>query len=208
MSLKSKILISILVILYTVGLFGISMPQYRNMFLALSDINLFVSFLILVIARKRTIGLWYLFLAFTFFVGMAVEWIGVHTGYLFGNYEYGQNLGRKFDGIPYVIGINWGLIVVSSATLSKHFFRHSYLTPFLGALIMVGFDILMEPVAIASDFWSWQDGYIPIFNYVCWFIVGLVLQLIYHFFKLNESNKVNDSLFVIMTMFFIILNIL
>jgi putative membrane protein len=72
---------------------------------------------------------------------------------------------------------------------------------------MVGFDVLMEPVAISSDFWTWIDGYIPIYNYVCWFLVGLFLQLIYHFFKLNESNKVNDSLFVIMTLFFIILNI-
>jgi putative membrane protein len=65
----------------------------------------------------------------------------------------------------------------------------------------------MEPVAISSDFWSWTDGYIPIYNYVCWFIVGLFLQLIYHFFKLNEANKVNDALFIIMTLFFIILNI-
>ncbi len=207
MSLKSKILISILVILYTVGVFGILTPQYRNMFLALSDVNLYISFLILVIARKRKVRSWYIFIAFTFLIGMLVEWVGVHTGYLFGNYEYGQNLGRKFDGIPYVIGCNWALIVISSATLAKHFFRQSYLTPFFAAIIMVILDIFMEPVAISSDFWNWDDGFIPVYNYVCWFLVGLFLQLIYHFFKLNEANKVNDSLFVIMTLFFIILNI-
>ncbi len=207
MSLKIKILIAVLVILYTVGVFGIMTPQYRTMFLALSDVNLFISFLILIIARKRKISKWYLFIAFTFIVGMAVEWIGVHTGYLFGNYEYGHNLGRKLDGIPYVIGFNWALIVICSATLAKHFFRYSYLTPLFASLIMVGFDILMEPVAISSDFWTWNDGYIPIFNYVCWFLVGIFLQLIYHYFKLNESNKVNDSLFLIMSLFFIILNI-
>jgi putative membrane protein len=207
MSLKSKILISVLLILYTVGVFGILTPQYRNMFLALSDVNLYISFFILIFARKRKVGNWYLFIAFTFLVGMLVEWVGVHTGYLFGNYEYGQNLGQKFDGIPYVIGCNWALIVVSSATLAKHFFRHSYLTPIFAAIIMVILDIFMEPVAISSDFWSWTNGYIPIYNFVCWFFIGLVLQLIYHFFKLNESNKVNDALFVIMTLFFIILNI-
>ena len=143
MSLKSKILISILLILYTVGVFGILTPQYRNMFLALSDVNLYISFFILIFARKRKVGSWYLFIAFTFLVGMLVEWVGVHTGYLFGNYEYGQNLGRKFDGIPYVIGCNWALIVISSATLAKHFFRHSYLTPFFAAIIMVILDIFM-----------------------------------------------------------------
>jgi putative membrane protein len=207
MSQKNKILISILLILYTVGVFGILNPQYRNVFLALSDVNLYISFVILLIARNQKDRNWYLFIGFAFLVGMLVEWVGVHTGYLFGNYEYGQNLGRKFDGIPYVIGCNWALIVISSATLAKHFFRHSYLTPFFAAIIMVILDIFMEPVAISSDFWSWTDGYIPIYNYVCWFIIGLVLQLIYHFFKLNESNKVNDALFVIMTLFFIILNI-
>jgi len=207
MSLKKKILISILVILYSVGIFGIITPQYRNMFLALSDVNLLISFIILVIARKRKVWKWYAFIAFTFLVGMAVEWIGVHTGYLFGNYEYGQNLGRKLDGIPYVIGFNWALIVVSSATLAKHFFRHSYFLPFFAALIMVGLDVLMEPVAVSIDFWTWTDGYIPLYNYVCWYFVGLFLQLIYHYFKLNEANKLNDALFVILTLFFIILNI-
>ncbi len=207
MSQKNKILISILVILYTVGVFGILTPQYRNMFLALSDVNLFISFLILLIARNQKDRNWYVFIAFAFIVGMAVEWIGVHTGYLFGNYEYGQNLGRKFDGIPLVIGCNWALIVVSSATFAKHFFKHTYLTPFFAAIIMVSLDIFMEPVAVSSDFWRWTDGYIPIYNYVCWLFIGLVLQLIYHFFKLNEANKVNDALFVIMSLFFIILNI-
>jgi putative membrane protein len=207
MSQKNKILISILVILYTVGVFGILTPQYRNMFLALSDVNLYISFLILLIARKSKIGLWYIFIGFTFLIGMTVEWIGVHTGYLFGNYEYGQNLGSKLDGIPYVIGCNWAVIVVSSASLAKYLFRHSYLTPILASILMVGFDILMEPVAISSDFWSWTNGYIPIYNYVCWLLVGLILQLIYHFFKLNETNKVNDALFIAMALFFIILNI-
>jgi len=75
MSQKNKILISILVILYTVGVFGILTPQYRNMFLALSDVNLYISFLILLIARKSKIGLWYIFIGFTFLIGMTVEWI-------------------------------------------------------------------------------------------------------------------------------------
>jgi putative membrane protein len=207
MSLKSKILISILVILHTVGVFGIITPQYSNMILDLTPVNLLICFLVLIAARKRKVWTWYAFIAFTFFIGMSVEWIGVHTGYLFGNYEYGQNLGDKLDGIPYVIGFNWALIVVSSATLAKHFFRYSILTPFVAALFMVGLDVLMEPVAVASDFWIWTDGYIPIYNYVCWYIVGLFLQLIYHLLKLNESNKVNDSLFVILALFFIILNI-
>jgi len=207
MSLFRKILISIIVVLYTVGAIGILLPQYRNLFLSLSDINLVISFFILIIARKRKIVGWYLFVLFAVVFGIVIEWIGVHTGYLFGNYEYGQNLGAKIYGIPYVIGLNWALIVISTATLTKHFIRSNYLAPFFAASIMVLFDIIMEPVAINLDFWIWKDGYIPIYNYVCWFFASLFLQGIYHLFKLNESNKLNDALFVTMTLFFIVLNI-
>jgi putative membrane protein len=73
---------------------------------------------------------------------------------------------------------------------------------------MVVLDFAIEPVAIQSDFWTWAGGVIPFFNYVCWFVVGLILQLVLHFTELNETNKVNDGLFVIMLLFFLSLNFL
>jgi putative membrane protein len=60
----------------------------------------------------------------------------------------------------------------------------------------------MEPVAITSDFWHWK-GDIPLYNYVCWFIVSLVLQAVYFRNQLAESNKVHDVLLFSMTVFFL-----
>jgi len=48
-----------------------------------------------------------------FWTGMAVEWIGVHTGSLFGDYYYGINMGFKLDGIPYLIGSNWAVRILA-----------------------------------------------------------------------------------------------
>ena len=39
--------------------------------------------------------------------GIGVEWLGVHSGLLFGDYSLGENFGPKFDGIPYLIGLTW-----------------------------------------------------------------------------------------------------
>ena len=72
---------------------------------------------------------------------------------------------------------------------------------------MLIFDIIMEPVAIKSQFWVWEGGDIPIYNYVCWFIIGFILQFIY-FSKIKDTpNKVFIALFTMMLLFFILLNL-
>ncbi|MEL7160387.1 MAG: carotenoid biosynthesis protein, partial [Bacteroidota bacterium] len=54
----------------------------------------------------------YLALGLVFFLaGMTAEWIGIHYDWLFGKYYYGDNLGWKFQGVPYLIGINWMILV-------------------------------------------------------------------------------------------------
>ena len=57
-----------------------------------------------------------------------------------------------------------------------------------------------------SDFLSWKNNVIPLYNYLCWFLAGLLLQVIYQKTSLWEENKVNDTLFITMFVFFIILN--
>jgi putative membrane protein len=206
MSFRS-ILVVFLSIIYTVGLCGISSSKTHDYFLSLTTINLLISFIVLLIARKKKERNWLCFLAFCFWVGMTVEWIGVHTSLLFGHYHYGANLGSKLFEVPYMIGINWCLVTVSAASIANELLRKNVLTPFIAAIFMVLLDILMEPVAMKSDFWMWENGIIPFYNYVCWFFISLFLQYIYNYFKLNETNKVNNSLFILMTVFFIILNL-
>ena len=53
--------------------------------------------------------------------------------------------------------------------------------------------------------WHWIEGQIPVFNFVCWFGVSLILQWIYQRMKLTELNKVAESLFLMMFIFFTLL---
>mgnify|MGYP006147239287 CR=1 FL=1 len=202
---RETLLITVLVIFYSVGTVGISLPDYRDQFLDLSFFNLLLSMIVVLLARMQKFQRFVLFLFLCFLVGIIVEVIGTRTGLLFGSYSYGDNLGPKINGVPIVIGLNWGILVVSSASLVNRLKALPLNAKvLLSALLMTLFDVIMEPVAIASDFWSW-NGPIPFFNYVCWFGVSLPLHYIYFRSALVESNKVYDALFLIMSLFFILL---
>ena len=84
-----------------------SFGAYKSFFVGLSFFHLLLSFGILLLGRKTHTPTFWLFIGIAFATGMLVEWIGVHTGYLFGSYDYGTVLGPKLLGVPLIIGINW-----------------------------------------------------------------------------------------------------
>jgi putative membrane protein len=204
---KENILVLFLVIFYTVGTVGILLPDYRNTMLTLSPMNLLISFGALLLSRKNNFLPFLLMLVLCFIVGITVELIGTKTGLLFGDYAYGQNLGLKFMGVPWIIGVNWGILIVCTASVAHRIKTGLLAKAIFAAMLMTALDFVIEPVAIESDFWSWKNGIIPIFNYICWFAIALPLQWINFKVKAVESNKVANALLLIMTLFFLILNI-
>jgi len=199
-------LILVLVILHLVGVVGILVPQTRDLVLSLSAINLFLGFIIILLSDRKNLMALLFFSAIAFLIGYGSELIGVHTGILFGNYSYGANLGIKLMEVPLIIGINWGVLAITSASLTERITNNLFVKIVLNSLLMVFFDFIMEPVAMKSDFWSWQNGVIPFYNYVCWFFISVILQVIYLLFFQIKSNKVFHALFVIQLLFFTILN--
>ena len=199
-------LIAILIIFHMVGLIGIMLPDFKQLILSLSFLNLLLAFTVILLAENENKLLLISFLSIAFIIGISVELIGVHTGMLFGDYSYGANLGPKLWGVPLVIGINWGVLSITTASITQKINLPVYFKIIVNAFLLVLFDFVMEPVAMKSDFWSWKNDEIPLFNYVCWFFVALILQLIYHWIRKPKSNKVFNALFVIQLLFFIILN--
>jgi putative membrane protein len=200
-------LILVLVILHLVGVVGILIPQTRNLVLPLSAINLFLGFIVVLLSDRKNITGLLVFSLIAFLIGYGSELIGVHTGALFGNYWYGANLGLKLMEVPLIIGVNWGVLAVTSASLTEKITDKLSVRIVLNSFLMVFFDFIMEPVAMKSDFWSWENNEIPLYNYICWFVVSLIIQFILLFFFKFESNKVFKSLFMIQLIFFLILNL-
>lgn len=204
--LSSSFLIAVLVVFHAVGLTGIIFNIYKDLCLSLSPLNLLLSCSIMILVRREKRALFILFLVISYSIGFLTELVGTKTGYLFGTYRYGANLGVKLVGVPLLIGCNWFMLTVVTASAANRLeLPNSYKIP-LAALLMVGLDILIEPLASKLDYWHWKNDEIPLFNYVCWYFIGVLLQFFYTKLKLVETNKVFDALLLIMISFFSILN--
>ena len=206
-NLSNELLIMVvLIILYSVGIVGFCIPELKVVMLPISGTILYLTTIGVVLSSRDILkNLLFLFIAFC--IGFSAEVIGVKTGVLFGDYSYGSNLGYKFAGVPIVIGLLWGVLAVGSASCVAQFPNLKKQAPFLAALLMLGVDYIMEPVAIASDFWSWHGAAVPLWNYICWFGIAWILQIILKRGMFLESNKVFNLVFLLITLFFSLLNL-
>lgn len=203
---KNLLIMMVLIILYGVGIVGFCIPELKEIMLPISGTILYLTTIGVVLSSRDILkNLLFLFIAFC--IGFSAEVIGVKTGILFGDYSYGSNLGYKFSGVPIVIGLLWGVLAVGSASCVAQFPILKKQAPFLAALLMLGIDYIMEPVAIASDFWSWEGATIPVWNYICWFGIAFILQVILKRGKLTELNKVFSLVFILIALFFSFLNL-
>jgi len=198
---RTQLVIGILILFHAIGV-GIMVlyPEGAN----LSYLNLILAAFLLFISEKN-----YLRTAATFLVifvgGYLVEYIGVHTGVLFGNYEYGTNMGPKIQGIPMVIGVNWFCVVLSSSALLYSLRLNIIFKAILAGALCTLMDFLLEPVAIKLNFWDWENHIIPLWNYMCWFGFSTFFSFVY--FSLGKThNKPAQSLYFIWIVFFSILN--
>lgn len=195
----------VILVLHGVGIVGLSLPEYQDWFLALTPVQLLSSLLIILLFHRGWNDSFPIFAAAAFWIGFGAELIGIHTGYLFGDYVYGPTLGPKLWDVPIIIGVNWFIL----AYLTGSVFRkvpNDYYAAFLGALAMTALDYIIEPVAVALDFWYWKFDVIPVENYVGWFGVSFVVHLIFRKANFEKFNPIALLLLLTLIVFFTVLN--
>ncbi|MEP7317291.1 MAG: carotenoid biosynthesis protein [Panacibacter sp.] len=223
-SYKQKINIALFITLlfHVSGAIGILFTPYKDWFIRYTPLNLLLMAALLVFTQRKKNISFYIFLLICFGTGMVTEAIGVNTGYLFGNYVYGEVMGRKLFEVPLLIGINWFVIIFCAGTvvqkLSDWVYKKiaveikpsvavqvfSFITD--AALLTTFFDWVMEPVAIKLGFWQWlPNGEIPLYNFLCWFIISAVLLTAFRFMKFDKHNQFAVHLFMIQLLFFLVL---
>ncbi len=201
--------ISVLSILYLVGIIGIALPIHPD-FIRLTPLNLLVSLGVVLAFHRNWNNTFYIFLVISYLTGFCAELFGVQTGLLFGDYTYGSTLGFKLWGTPLMIGINWVMLAYATGVLSNTLLpqQHWLLRAAVAAGFMVALDVLIEPVAMRYDFWSWKHDMVPIQNYIGWFFVALPLLCIFTMTQPAARNKVAIALFILQVIFFLALNLL
>lgn len=117
---------------------------------------------------------------------LIVELVGTSTGFPFGPYGYGEQLGLKVLGrVPVVIPLSWFLMTYGSLAVATRVSRRPGVVIPIVALGLLAWDILMDPTFSAVfPFWAWHAGGVyygmPLQNWVGWYLTGLVLALLAH----------------------------
>lgn len=194
-----------IVIIHLVGLIGLSMPEYQDLMLSLTPAQLLITLFLVLFYHRGWNDAFPIFAAAAFWIGFGSELIGVHTGYLFGEYVYGETLGTKLWEIPIVIGVNWFILSYLTGSVF-HKIPNDYYAAFLGASAMTALDYIMEPVAVNLDFWVWRWEEIPWTNYLSWFVVSFLIHLIWRKAQFEKSNPIAVFLLITWILFFTILN--
>lgn len=196
-----KVGIAILVILHVVGIFGYLSPL-SDWFLFLTPVNLIITAGMLWIdTQDETYYGWWIAVSIAI-MGYVAEIIGVHTGLLFGSYEYGNVLGWKIFKVPPVIGINWLIVIWASFSVAYGLKIPKSIRWIAVALIATGLDYLIEPVAIHYDFWSWDTGKPPLKNFISWFGLACIMAILFERYPIVLKPRLGQVAFICQVVFF------
>jgi len=204
--LKLKISIIILIAFYISGIVGILTKNQTIDFLSLTPLNLLVNATLLLLNhQKGTNKQWLVFLIIAV-IGYFIEVVGVTTGVIFGDYFYKTTLGWKLFETPLIIGVNWMLLTYGVVYTIGIKIKNTIGIALASAFVLVALDILIEPVAIKYDFWTWKQAIVPFKNYIAWFFISFILCYIVAHYKSVSKNNFAPYLLVMQFIFFGIFN--
>lgn len=210
-----RLYLLILGILFTVGTVGIAVPVHPYFHL-LTPLNLATCAWLLLRSHNGDSDWRFLAaLGVAALGGFFVEVIGVATQWPFGEYRYGETLGPHLWDVPVMMAVNWLTSIyctacVASALVSERLWP---LRALIGGALMCLLDVVMEPVAVKLDFWTWahpNSGLLiaPLQNYVAWFAVSVLIHLVFQKMLPRLQNIVGIGLFVMQFVFFSVLLLL
>jgi uncharacterized membrane protein len=119
-----------------------------------------------------------------FFVAGGLEILSVQTGFPFGVYTYGNQLGLAVFGVPLLVPLCWQMMAHNAATLARLAKPQAAVLVAAGAL--VAWDVYLDPQMVRGGYWIWQrtNGLfvyqgIPLENYAGWFLTALIIFAVY-----------------------------
>jgi putative membrane protein len=200
-NLKTSSSIFIIWLFAISGIIGVSSGA-QDWFLSLTPLNLLLSLAMVLWHIKAYNYKVIIGLAIPFFLGFIAEALGVNFGLIFGTYTYGENLGYKVFGVPLMICVNWTLLTAATADVAKYISKNSVISALIGAALMTGLDFILEVSAPRFDFWEFEDGVVPIQNYIGWFVTAFIAHLGYQSFNVKTNSVISWHVLISIIIFF------
>jgi carotene biosynthesis associated membrane protein len=116
--------------------------------------------------------------------GLAVEAVGVATGWPFGRYAYAGTLGPQVAGVPLVIPLGWLMMAWPSYLVAVRLVAGRAARVLLAGWALASWDLFLDPQMVAAGHWRWADpspslpgvGAVPLTNYAGWLLASVVLM--------------------------------
>ncbi len=166
-----------------------------------------MSFILLIAYQQRVNYKLLIGIVACYLIGFTAEYLGVQYGLIFGDYGYPQTLGPQLFDVPLIIGINWFLLTFTVWSVLHLLKINALVRIILATVATVMIDFLIEPVAMALNYWQWENDTIPMQNYLGWALISFSIFSIYHLLKMPFKNKLAVYLLGWQIIFFVSLNI-
>lgn len=200
--------IVILCVFYAVGLLIHILQPKPDLFKTLTPVNIVAGFAVALLFQKKTNFNFIIGLLAVGICGFFIEYAGVQTGIIFGKYQYGKTLGPGWQGVPYLIGLNWACLIFFCTSVLAGQLKNKWISSFACAILMVAYDYTLEPVAVYFDMWHWFGKPIPFRNYFAWFIASVLFCRLFLTISEPEKNKVATTLFLLQALFFLFMRLI
>ena len=106
-----------------------------------------------------------------------------------------------------MIGVNWFLLAYSTALWAKRWSSIPFFQMIIGATLMVGLDLFIEPLSARLGFWAWENNNIPLENYIAWFMVSFLIHFIFVRLRITQDTPLARWYLPMIGLFFIMLNL-
>ncbi|MCC5943891.1 MAG: carotenoid biosynthesis protein [Bernardetiaceae bacterium] len=199
--------VGLLYAMYFFGFWGMKWELTRPYFEMLTPLNLLFGAFFLYYFSVQKNQAFYYFMITAGCIGFFAEWIGVHTGLLFGDYSYGATLGLKLWDIPLMIAVNWWMLAYACICIVAQLGYGLIVRVLIAATLMTCMDFLIEPVAIQHDMWTWQGDTIPLSNFIGWYVVSAVIFLIGEYLPFKKQSRFAPYLLIGQVLFFVAHNL-
>ena len=110
----------------------------------------------------------------------AIEYVGIHTGFPYGEFSYQLSLGPMVGGVPVGLPVFFVPLVLNSYLLVLLLMPRVGRIARLGAALatVLAVDLVLDPAAVGLGFWAYDGGGVyygvPLSNYAGWVLSGLV----------------------------------
>jgi putative membrane protein len=200
MNTKLFILITSLIFIF-VGYFisALGFPSeygyISNIFIVLMAIPSFYYFVKSVGLKKGLTTIVFLIIFAQLIEGQALV-----TNFPYSEFAYSDKIsGKLFGIIPWTIGFAWTPLLLASVFLANQYTKNKYKLVLISAIILVVFDLVLDPGATAAGLWTWKNqvGFynVPLQNFFGWFVSGVIGTAIYLSQKIDTS-KLNPSILI------------